>query len=62
MLLFQHWIIVILGIPIIPLTYIDMIKADRDAIQKFGEEYEEYMKRVPMANFLLGITRRIRRR
>jgi len=32
MLLFQHWIIVILGIPILPLTYVDIIKADKDAI------------------------------
>jgi protein-S-isoprenylcysteine O-methyltransferase Ste14 len=58
MLLFQHWIIVLLGIPIIPLTYIDLIKADRNAIEKFGEDYRAYMKKVPRANFLLGIIRR----
>ena len=50
-LLFQHWIIIVLGIPIIPLTYIDLIKADKDAIEKFGDEYKVYMKRVPRANF-----------
>ena len=27
MLLFQHWIIILLGFPIIPLTYFDLIKA-----------------------------------
>lgn len=32
MLLFQHWIVVFLGVPIFPLTYIDLIKADKDAI------------------------------
>ena len=57
MLLFQHWIIIIFGIPIIPLTYIDLIKADKDAIEKFGDVYKAYMKRVPRANFLLGIIR-----
>jgi len=61
MLLFQHWIIILLGIPIIPLTYIDLIKADKDAIEKFGDEYKAYMKKVPRANFLLGIIRRFRK-
>jgi protein-S-isoprenylcysteine O-methyltransferase Ste14 len=62
MLLFQHWIIIILGIPIIPLTYIDLIRADKDAIEKFGDDYKAYMNRVPRANFLLGIIRFLRRR
>ena len=61
MLLFQHWIVVLLGIPIFPLTYIDLITADKDAIQKFGDDYKAYMKKVPRANFLLGIIRRFRR-
>ena len=61
MLLFQHWIIVLLGIPIFPLTYVDLIKADRDAIEKFGDDYKAYMKRVPRANFLVGIVRRFRK-
>jgi len=60
MLLFQHWIIIILGIPIIPLTYLDLIRADKDSIEKFGDEYKAYMKRVPRANFLLGTIRRLR--
>jgi protein-S-isoprenylcysteine O-methyltransferase Ste14 len=61
MLLFQHWIIILLGIPVIPLTYIDLIKADKDAIEKFGDDYKAYMKKVPRANFLLGIIRRFRK-
>jgi len=61
MLLFQHWIIVLLGIPIFPLTYIDLVRADRDAIEKFGDEYKAYMKKVPRANFLLGIIRQFRK-
>lgn len=58
MLLFQHWTVVLLGIPILPLTYIDLIRADKDALEKFGDEYKAYMKRVPRTNFLLGIIRR----
>ncbi len=61
MLLFQHWIVILLGIPIFPLTYIDLIKADKDAIEKFGDDYKAYMKQVPRANFLLGIVRRFRK-
>ncbi len=60
MLLFQHWIVVLLGVPIFPLTYIDLIKADKDAIKQFGDDYKTYMKKVPRANFLLGIIRRFR--
>jgi protein-S-isoprenylcysteine O-methyltransferase Ste14 len=59
--LFQHWVVILLGLPIIPLTYIDLIKADKDAIEKFGEDYKAYMKKVPRANFLLGIIRRFRK-
>ncbi len=61
MLLFQHWIVISLGIPIFPLTYVDLIKADEDAIEKFGDDYKAYMRRVPRANFLLGIIRRFRK-
>ena len=62
MLLFQHWIKIILGIPIIPLTYIDLMRADKDAIDKFGDDYKAYIEKVPRANFLLGIIRLLRRR
>ena len=62
MLLFQHWIIVLLGIPIIILTYIDLIRADKSSIEKFGEDYKAYMRKVPRTNFLLGIIRQLRYR
>lgn len=58
MLLFQHWIVILLGVPVIPFTYVDLLKADEEAIQKFGDDYKAYMKKVPRANFLLGIIRR----
>ena len=62
MLLFQHWVVIVLGIPVIPLTYIDLIKADKDAIEKFDNDYKQYMQKVPRANFVLGIMRRLQRR
>jgi protein-S-isoprenylcysteine O-methyltransferase Ste14 len=57
MLLFQHWIIILLGIPIIPLTYVDLVRADKNAITKFGDDYAVYMTKVPRSNFVLGIIR-----
>jgi protein-S-isoprenylcysteine O-methyltransferase Ste14 len=61
MLLFQHWIVVLLGFPIFPMTYIDLMRADKDAIEKFGDNYKTYMEEVPRANFPLGIIRRFRK-
>lgn len=62
MLLFQHWIIIILGVPIIPLTYIDLLKEDKRLIKKFGNNYKRYMEKVPRANFILGIFRYMQRK
>jgi len=61
MLLFQHWIVILLGVPIIPLTYIDLIRADKACTERFGDDYKAYMKKVPRANFLFGIIRRLRK-
>lgn len=51
----QHWVVDVLLIPVVLSTYIDTFKADRDLIEKFGDEYVEYMKRVPSLNALWGI-------
>jgi protein-S-isoprenylcysteine O-methyltransferase Ste14 len=44
------------------LIYIDLIKADKDAIKKFGDDYKNYMQKVPRSNFVLGIIRLIHRK
>jgi protein-S-isoprenylcysteine O-methyltransferase Ste14 len=62
MLLFQHWIIILLGSPVIPLIYIDLLMADKQLIKKFGGDYKRYMKKVPRANFLLGVILLLRRK
>ena len=61
MLLFQHWIVILLGFPIIPLTYIDLLRADKRLTEIFGDEYKKYMQKVPRVNFLLGIIRLLQR-
>ena len=62
MFLFQHWIVILLGIPVIPLTYVDLINADEEGIKKFGEQYKQYMRTVPRANVVLGIIKRLQRK
>ena len=62
MLLFQHWLVILLGITIVVLTYIDLFRADKELIAKFGSDYKKYKEKVPRANFVLGIIRRLRHR
>jgi len=56
-LIAQHWIIAIIGVVAIVLMYIDILNADQEGIDKFGNEYKRYMRTVPRTNFLLGIIR-----
>jgi protein-S-isoprenylcysteine O-methyltransferase Ste14 len=62
MLLFQHWIVICLGLLIFPFTYLDLLHADKEGLEKFPDEYKRYMERVPRANFLLGIIRLLRKK
>lgn len=57
MLISQHWIILILGIPGVLLSYICTIGTDKNCIEKIGNDYKEYMKRVPGINIFLGLWR-----
>ena len=60
MLLAQHWLVILLGIISAVLIYIDIQLADRDGVVKFGDEYRQYMQRVPQVNFILGVIRLIK--
>ena len=57
MLIAQHWSSVILGLVSSVLVYADTFKADQYCIEKFGDAYRRYMKRVPRVNFVAGIIR-----
>lgn len=61
-LITQHWLIVIIGAAAMVLNYIDILMADQDCIEKFGDDYKRYMERVPRTNFLLGCIRLLRSR
>jgi protein-S-isoprenylcysteine O-methyltransferase Ste14 len=57
MLVFQQWLIVLLGIPVFPLTYLDLVRADKKLLDKFGDEYKIYMEKVPRTNFMVGLVK-----
>lgn len=60
-LISQHWLTLILGLPLfIWFPYI-VLKADKGLIEKFGNDYKHYIQKVPSVNFLLGIIRLQRR-
>jgi protein-S-isoprenylcysteine O-methyltransferase Ste14 len=61
-LIVQHWLILILSIICIILTYYGILKQDKILVKKFKEDYISYMKRVPSTNFLFGIIKIIFKR
>jgi protein-S-isoprenylcysteine O-methyltransferase Ste14 len=61
-LISQNWIVIATGVIAIILQYIDIIKADKYEVEKFGDEYKRYMEKVPRINFILGIIRLLKRK
>jgi len=62
LLWYPHWLFGILGIAGAAICYIGAREEERKLVQKFGNDYLQYMQRVPRMNILLGITRVIRRK
>ena len=58
----QDWLVLIMGAVVMPSLYGDILMADKHEIEKFGDEYRRYMKKVPRTNFLLGIIKLLIRR
>jgi len=56
-LISQHWLVLVLGIPFITIFYIAALDEDKSCIKKFGDSYKEYMKNVPRVNLIIGIIR-----
>jgi len=61
-LLYPHWLFVALGIPGIVLVYYGTKREDKFLIDKFGDDYVDYMNEVPAINIPLGIIRKNKRR
>lgn len=56
-LISQHWLTLIFGALLLGWVPIIILKADKELVEKFGDDYERYMRKVPSVNFLLGIIR-----
>jgi len=61
-LISQHWLVALLGVVVIVVTCINTYDEEKASIAKFGDEYRQYMTRVPRLNFLLGIVRLLLRK
>jgi protein-S-isoprenylcysteine O-methyltransferase Ste14 len=57
----QHWSAIVAGVLGIAANHLTILKANRDLIDKFGDDYREYRKRVPGTNLILGLWRWMRR-
>jgi protein-S-isoprenylcysteine O-methyltransferase Ste14 len=61
MLISQHWLSVVLGLPWMAYLYLSMLGEERINVQRFGDAYRAYMEQVPRLNFVLGAIRHWRR-
>ena len=57
LLLYPHWLFGLLGAIGTVVIYMGCREEDQRLIEKFGDEYERYMQRVPRMNVFAGILR-----
>ena len=58
----QHPISAAIGLVLLLLLCIEIVEEDKRNIEKFGDAYKDYMKKVPRINLLAGIIKSIRER
>lgn len=61
-LFYPHWLFVVLGVPGSLILYFSTAAEEKRLLEQFGEDYRDYMQKVPPMNLLLGIARALRRR
>jgi len=57
LLLYPHWLFVVLGIPGAVILYRSTKSEEKRLIERFGDDYRAYMQKVPRMNLVLGIIR-----
>ena len=62
LLLYPHWLFGVLGVIGTAVIYMGCREEDQRLVEKFGDDYIAYMKRVPRTNFVLGFVRLLRQR
>ena len=61
-LVHPHWLFGVLGVTGTVVVYMSCRYEDQRLIEKFGDDYNAYMKRVPGMNFASGLVRLLRQR
>ena len=56
-LLSQHWVIILLAVVGVTLFYLQAVREERYCLAQLGEPYEQYLRRVPRFNIILGMMR-----
>jgi protein-S-isoprenylcysteine O-methyltransferase Ste14 len=59
---YPHWLFAVLGAAGTAVVYMGCREEDQRLIEKFGDAYVDYMKRVPRMNVFLGLYRWLKRR
>ncbi len=62
LLLYPHWLFVVLGIPGVAILYLSTMAEEKRLIKRSGEDYKVYIKRVPRINLISGIARLCKQR
>ena len=57
---YPHWLFGVLGVIGIVVIYLGCREEDKLLVKKFGNDYREYMEKVPGMNFIAGINRLLR--
>jgi protein-S-isoprenylcysteine O-methyltransferase Ste14 len=58
----QKWFSIVTGAALIALLWIAIVEEEKSDIEKFGDGYEDYMRRVPRINLFAGIVRQRQRK
>lgn len=58
---YPHWLFGVLGVIATAVIYMSCREEDQRLVQQFGDDYVDYMRRVPRVNILAGVIRLLRR-
>lgn len=58
----QNWVTIVFSVIAIALLYYSTDEDEKESIEKFGEEYKDYMRRVPRINIVMGLIRKLYKR
>jgi protein-S-isoprenylcysteine O-methyltransferase Ste14 len=57
---YPHWLCGVLGVIATAVIYMGCREEDQRLVQRFGDDYVDYMRKVPRMNILAGVIRLLR--